>query len=327
MSDISAGGSRSPETSLAIEVGRRARGVSWWHTPTARRYVFGYTLLAPAVLYVLLLVGAPFLFSLYLAMSDASTGAPIAHFVGLANFKSAVENSVFYTALGNTLLFTVGAGILKGLLGTTLAFLLLQPFHGRKVIRALIVVPFTLPIAVSVLGWKWMFDSQFSVINWALSRLDLIGGYGSPSWPVWLGQPGLALLSVMFVNVWRGFPFSAIVLLAGLTSVPPEIIDAAKVDGATFLQRFQKVIVPMIAPILFIGSAFDTVFTLSDLSIVYLLTNGGPDGATEILPTLAYNTGIRGGALGRGAAISLFLLPLLLPAMILLLRTLRRRQY
>jgi multiple sugar transport system permease protein len=189
------------------------------------------------------------------------------------------------------------------------------------------MVPFTLPIAVSVLGWKWMFDSQFSVINWALSRLGLIGSYGSPDWPVWLGQPALALLSVMFVNVWRGFPFSAIVLLAGLTSVPPEVLDAAKVDGASFMQRFRKVIVPMIAPILFIGSAFDTVFTLSDLSIVYLLTNGGPDGSTEILPTLAYNTGIRGGALGRGAAISLFLFPLLLPAMILLLRTLRRRQY
>jgi multiple sugar transport system permease protein len=327
MTEVSTGGGQSPESSIAIGIRRRARGVSWWRSPTARRYTFGYTLLAPAVLYVLLLVGAPFLFSLYLAMSDATTGAPVAHFVGLENFKSAVENSVFYRALGNTLLFTVGAGILKGILGTTLAFLLLQPFHGRKVIRALIVVPFTLPIAVSVLGWKWMFDSQFSVINWALSRLDLIGGYGSPDWPVWLGQPGLALLSVMFVNVWRGFPFSAIVLLAGLTSVPPEILDAAKVDGATFLQRFRKVIVPMIAPILFIGSAFDTVFTLSDLSIVYLLTNGGPDGATEILPTLAYNTGIRGGALGRGAAISLFLLPILLPLIFFLLRALRRRQY
>jgi multiple sugar transport system permease protein len=131
----------------------------------------------------------------------------------------------------------------------------------------------------------------------------------------------------MFVNVWRGFPFGAIVLLAGLTSIPPEIVDAAKVDGASFLARFRKVIVPMIAPILFIGAAFDTVFTLSDLSIVYLLTNGGPDGATEILPTLAYNVGIRAGALGRGAAISLFLFPLLLPAIIVLLRTLRRRQY
>jgi multiple sugar transport system permease protein len=326
MTQVSPGGP-PPPGSLSVPVGARAWGGAWWRTPTSRRYLFGYVLLAPAVLYVVLLVGVPFVFSLYLAMSDASVGAPVARFIGLENFASARENAVFYTAVRNTLVFTVGAGILKGLLGTMLAFLLLQPFKGRKIIRALIVIPFTLPIAVSVLGWKWMFDSQFSVINWALSRLSLIGNYGSPDWPVWLGQPALALFSVMFVNVWRGFPFSAIVLLAGLTSVPPEIIDAAKVDGATFLQRFRMVIVPMIAPILFIGTAFDTVFTLSDLSIVYLLTNGGPDGATEILPTLAYNTGIRGGALGRGAAISLFLFPLLLPAMILLLRTLRRRQY
>jgi len=326
MTELSAGGV-PPSTSLSVAVGGRVGVQSWWRTPTARRYLFGYTLLAPAVLYVLLLVGIPFVFSLYLAMSDASVGVPVAHFVGLENFRTAVENASFYTALRNTIVFTVGAGILKGLLGTTLAFLLVQAFRGRKVIRALVVIPFTLPIAVSVLGWKWMFDSQFSVINWALNKAALIGPYGSPDWPVWLGQPWLAFFSVMFVNVWRGFPFSAIVLLAGLTSVPPEIIDAAKVDGTSFLKRFRLVIVPMIAPILFIGSAFDTVFTLSDLSIVYLLTNGGPDGATEILPTLAYNTGIRGGALGRGAAISLFLFPLLLPAMIMLLRTLRRRQY
>jgi len=327
MTQMSPGGGPTPPGSLSVTLRPRERTISWWRTPTARRYVFGYTLLAPAVVYVALLVGVPFVFSLYLAMSDASVSAPIARFVGLENFQSALENATFYTALRNSIVFTVGAGIMKGILGTSLAFLLLQPFKGRKVVRALIVVPFTLPIAVSVLGWKWMFDSQFSVINWALSRLHVIGAYGSPDWPVWLGQPGLALLSVMFVNVWRGFPFSAIVLLAGLTSVPPEILEAAKVDGASFITRFRKVIVPMIAPILFIGSAFDTVFTLSDLSIVYLLTNGGPDGATEILPTLAYNTGIRGGALGRGAAISLFLFPLLLPAIILLLRTLRRRQY
>jgi multiple sugar transport system permease protein len=321
---VGAGASR--EASVPVPMARRAGVRAWWRTPAARRYLFGYSLLSPAVLYVGLLVGVPFLFSLYLSMSDASVGEPVAEFVGLENFRAALQNSMFYVALRNTLLFTVGAGVLKGLLGTTLAFLLTQPFKGRRVVRALLVVPFTIPIAISVLGWKWMFDSQFSVINWALSRLGLIGGYGSESWPIWLGQPSLALLSVMFVNVWRGFPFSAIVLMAGMTSVAPEIVEAAKVDGASFLQRFRLVIVPMIAPILFIGTAFDTVFTLSDLSIVYLLTNGGPDGATEILPTLAYNTGIRAGALGRGAAIALFLFPLLLPAMIVLLRTLRRRQ-
>lgn len=322
----SARGAPSPGA-YSVAVGGRVGVRSWWRTPTARRYFFGYTLLAPAVLYVGILVGVPTMFSLYLALSDATVGDPVARFVGLDNFRSALESTAFYVALRNTLLFTIGAGILKGLLGTSLAFLLVQPFTGRRVVRALIVIPFTLPIAISVLGWKWMFDSQFSVINWALSRLGIIGMYGSPDWPVWLGEPHLALLSVMFVNVWRGFPFGAIVLLAGMTSVAPEILEAAKVDGASFMQRFRKIIVPMIAPILFIGTAFDTVFTLSDLSIVYLLTNGGPDGATEILPTLAYNTGIRAGALGRGAAISLFLFPLLLPAMVILLRTLRRRQY
>jgi multiple sugar transport system permease protein len=326
MTDHPVGGA-APDASLPAALARRAGTRSRWRSPSTRRYVFGYTLLAPAVLYVGLLVGLPFLFSLYLALSDASVGEPIAGFVGLENFKAALESPTFYVALRNSLVFTIGAGIMKSLLGTSLAFLLVQPFKGRKVVRALIVIPFTLPIAVSVLGWKWMFDSQFSVINWALSQLHLIGGYGTAGWPVWLGQPTLALFSVMFVNVWRGFPFGAIVLLAGLTSIPPEIVDAAKVDGASFLARFRKVIVPMIAPILFIGAAFDTVFTLSDLSIVYLLTNGGPDGATEILPTLAYNVGIRAGALGRGAAISLFLFPLLLPAIIVLLRTLRRRQY
>jgi multiple sugar transport system permease protein len=326
MTEVSARERRSPDTSLPAALGGRVAARSWWTRPTARRLVFGYTLLAPAVIYVGLLVGVPFVFSLYLSLSDATVGDPVARFVGLENFRAALQNATFYTALRNSIVFTVGAGIMKGLLGTMLAFLLIQPFKGRRVVRALVVIPFTLPIAISVLGWKWMFDSQFSVLNWALSRAGLIGGYGSPDWPVWLGQPALALFSVMFVNVWRGFPFSAIVLLAGMTSVPPEIVEAAKVDGANFMQRFRKVIVPMIAPILFVGTAFDTVFTLSDLSIVYLLTNGGPDSATEILPTLAYNTGIRAGALGRGAAISLFLFPLLLPAMILLLRTLRRRQ-
>ncbi len=327
MANLSARGERDESVSAVIGVPAQAGAARWWRSTTARRYLFGYSLLTPAVLYVGLLVGVPFLFSIYLAMSDASVGDPVARFVGLANFQAALQSSAFWTSLRNTLLFTVGAGICKGLLGTTLAFLLMQPFRGRKIVRALVLMPFTIPIAVSTLGWKWMFDSQFSVINWALSHLNLIGKYGSAGWPVWLGQPWLALASVIFVNVWRSFPFGAIVLMAGLTSVPPEVIDAAKVDGASFIQRFRKVIVPMIAPILFVGGLFDTVFTLSDLSIVYLLTNGGPDGATEILPTLAYQVGIKAGALGRGAAISLFLFPLLLPAMILLLRNLKRREW
>jgi multiple sugar transport system permease protein len=219
------------------------------------------------------------------------------------------------------------AAILKSILGTSLAFLLLQNFRGKKLVRALVVIPFTLPVAISVLGWKWMYDSQFSVFNWVLSRMGLIGAYGTDAWPVWLGDPRLALLACILVNVWRTFPFSAIVLLAGFTSVPNEVLDAAKVDGCTFFQSFRNVVVPMIFPILMVGFLFDTVFTLSDLSVVYILTQGGPGNATQILPVLAYQVGIQAGNLGRGAAVALFLVPLLAPAMFIFLRNLKRREY
>jgi multiple sugar transport system permease protein len=322
----SGGGSDATSAwAAAASVAVRPRG--WLRSETSRRLSFGYLLLAPAVLYVLLLVGAPFLFSLYLALSDANVGDPVASFAGLENFRAALESDVFYIALRNSILFTLVAAVLKGILGTLLAFLLLQPFWGKKIVRGLVVIPFTLPIAISVLSWKWMYDSQFSVINWFLSRIGVIGSYGSPDWPIWLGQPYLALAACIIVNVWRTYPFSAIVLLAGFTSVPNEVLDAARVDGTNFFQRFRYVVVPMIAPILLIGFLFDTVFTLSDLSIVYLLTQGGPANATKILPVLAYQVGIQAGALGRGAAISLFLFPLLLPLMILLLRNLKRRDY
>ena len=300
---------------------------AWWRTHTAQRHIFGYTLLAPAALYVLLLVGAPFLFSLYLAVSDANVGDPVARFIGLDNFRAAWEMDTFWIALRNSVVFLVVAAIFKSLLGTALAFLLLQDFRGKKLIRGLVVIPFTLPVAISVLSWKWMYDSQFSVINWVLSRLGLIGTYGSASWPVWLGQPELALPACIAVNVWRTFPFSAIVLLAGFTAVPLEVLDAAKVDGCSFFQRFRHIVTPMIFPILMIGFLFDTVFTLSDLSVVYLLTQGGPANASKILPVLAYQIGIQAGNLGRGAAIAMFLVPLLLPAMILVLRNIKRREW
>jgi len=298
-----------------------------WLSHGARRLMFGYTLLAPAALYVMLLVAAPFLFSLYLAVSDANVGDPIAHFIGLENFRAAWEMELFWLALRNSVIFLVVAAVLKSLLGTSLAFLLLQNFKGKKLVRGLVVIPFTLPIAISVLSWKWMYDSQFSVINWVLSRLGLIGQFGTEGWPIWLGDPKLALIACIFVNVWRTFPFSAIVLLAGFTSVPVEILDAAKVDGCSFFQRFRHVVAPMIFPILMIGFLFDTVFTLSDLSVVYLLTQGGPANSTKILPVLAYQIGIQAGNLGRGAAIALFLVPLLFPALIIVLRNLKRREY
>jgi multiple sugar transport system permease protein len=318
-----AASARAAAVSVAVQSSRRG----WFHSQSSRRLAFGYALLAPASLYVLLLVGVPFLFSLYLAVSDANVGEQVASFVGLGNFRAAWEMDTFWIALRNSIVFLVVAAIFKSILGTSLAFLLLQNFKGKKLVRGLVVIPFTLPIAVSVLSWKWMYDSQFSVINWALNKAGLIGAYGSDSWPIWLGQPHLALLACIGVNVWRSFPFSAIVLLAGFTSVPNEVLDAARVDGCNFFQRFRHVVTPMIFPILIIGFLFDTVFTLSDLSVVYLLTAGGPGNATIILPVLAYQIGIQAGSLGRGAAIALMLVPLLFPALFLMLRNLKRRDW
>jgi len=286
-----------------------------------QRLSFGYSLLAPAVIFMAVLVGAPFFFSLYLSLSDASVGSPVARYVGLQNFQAVFQDSVFRLALRNSVVFTVIAGIFKALLGTLMAFLLVQEFRGKKLVRSLVVLPWTLPITITVLAWRWMLDSQFSAVNWVGTHLHLIHG-----WPNWLGEPGRAVASVIAVNVWRGFPFAAIVLVAGMSAVPLEILDSAKVDGANFFLRFHHIIVPIIAPILFVGLLFDTVFTLSDLSIVYLLTSGGPEGFTEILPTRALEVGIQAGALGRGAAISLVLFPILLPVVYLLLRTLRRRE-
>jgi multiple sugar transport system permease protein len=288
---------------------------------TRQRLIFGYSLLAPAVVYMTAVVGVGFFFSLYLSLSDASVGNQVAQFVGFQNFVAIFEDSTVRQALRNTITFTVIAGICKAVLGTSLAFLLTQEVWGKKLIRCLVVLPWTLPVIITALSWKWAFDPEFSTINWVATHLHLMSG-----WPNWLGEPGLAMAAVIAVNVWRGYPFGAIVLVAGMSAVPLELLDAGRVDGANFLQRYSSIVIPVIAPILLVGLLFDTVFTLSDLSIVYLLTMGGPINATEILPTRAFEVGIQAGALGRGAAIALLLFPILLPIVYFLLRTLRRRE-
>jgi multiple sugar transport system permease protein len=281
-----------------------------------------YALVSPALLYMLGLLGYPFFLALYFSISNASVEESVGTFVGLRNYANVIGDAQFQKALLDSFIFTFGSGIVKGILGTTLAFLLLRTFPARKVIRGFLMLPWTLPIALSVLSFKFgMFDPQFSVVNWVGAHLGLMHA----PYPNWLGDPVNAMIAVMTVNIWRGFPFSAIIVLAGLTSIPPEIIDAARVDGANWWQRWQKVIVPMIAPILFVGLTFDIVFTFTDLSVVYLLTNGGPINATDTLPTLAFRTGVLGGDLARGSAIALFMLPLLVLMVVLMLRSLRRR--
>jgi multiple sugar transport system permease protein len=219
----------------------------------------------------------------------------------------------------------------KAALGITLAFLLLallravQSRFGQGwvwVIRGLIMIPWTMPISLAVWGWRWTFDPQFSIVNRIMGEyLHVI----KHPYPDWLGDPFFTSVAIVAVIIWKGFPFSAVIVLAGLTSIPQDIFDAAKVDGAGMLRTWHYVITPMIAPILFIGLIFDVTYTLGDLTIVQLMSNGGPAGATEILPTIAYHSGIQGGALSLGAASALILFPFLLIGMIFFLRLLYRR--
>ena len=296
---------------------------NWRSVPALleRQGVLGVLLVSGAILYMLALVGYPFALALYLSVSDANVATSgLGHFVGADNFVSLFQSSVFLTALRNTVFFVLVAALFKSLLGTTLAFLLAENLPGTRMFRLIILLPWTIPIALSSITWKWMFDSQYSIINWIGTHLGILH-----SNPIWLGDPNLAAASIIMVNIWRGFPFAAIILLAGLTSVPQDILDAAKVDGANGLVRFRKVIVPMIAPILFIGGLYDLVFSLTDMTVVNLLTLGGPANTTHVLASYAFLVGVQSGALSRGAAIAVLLLPILFIIIVLVLRSLKRR--
>ena len=280
----------------------------------------GYLLILPAVLYVLALVGFPLVLGIWYSLTDV-TVAREGRFIGLANFTNALRDETFILAVRNTLIIGVVATAAKITLSVAIAFLMLGAFPGRSVLRTLFVLPWTIPLALSTIAWKWMFHSQFSVINWVLLNTGLIHD------PIqWLGTPVPAMIAVIMVSTWRAVPFGAIVVLAGLTALPAEVIDAARVDGANWWQRFSKVIVPLIAPILFIAVLFDLIFTLTELTVVFLLTGGGPVDSTQVLANYALQVGVPGAQLGQGAAIALYLLPVLLVLTILALRHIARRE-
>jgi multiple sugar transport system permease protein len=300
-----------------------AKPISRFRFILDRREVLGSLFVAPAILYVLLLVGVPFLLAVYYSVSAYTIYDPSWRFVGLANFRQIVSDPVFQETLGNTFLFTFGSQLLGLVLGKFGAFLLLRPFPGRKVVRALIILPWAVPIALATVAWEWMFDSLYSVINWTLIALGIITRSDAPNW---LGNPHLAMLCVIVVNGWRFFPFAIVIFLAGITSVPQDIIDAATVDGAGFWRRNYQIILPMILPIVAVGLIFGIVFTFTDLSVVYLLTKGGPVNATSVLGFEGFQVGIVSGDVSHGAAVSLFMLPVLFLVVIGMLRFIRRRE-
>jgi len=288
-----------------------------------RREVLGSILVAPAILYVLLLVGVPFLMAIYYSLSAFTIYNPSWKFVGLANFIDIVQNPVFLQTLSNTFIFTFGSQFLGLILGKFGALVLLKPFPGRKFVRAMVILPWAVPVALATVAWQWMFDSLYSVINWTLIALGIITRSQAPNW---LGTPDLAMLSVIVVNAWRFFPFAIVIFLAGITAIPQDVLDAATVDGAGFWRRNYQIIVPMILPIVAIGLIFGIVFTFTDLSIVFLMTMGGPVGATSVLGFSGFQTGIVSGDVSHGAAISLFMLPVLFVVVIVMLRFIRRRE-
>ncbi len=288
-----------------------------------RPRVLGTLFLAPAIIYVLALVGVPFLLAVYYSLSAYTVYNPSYHFVGLQNFIDVINSGVFRRTLANTFIFTFGSQILGLILGKFGALLLLRPFPGRKIVRALIILPWVVPIALATVAWEWMFDSLYSVINWTLIALGIVTRTDAPNWLV---DPGLAMLSVIVVNAWRFFPFAIVIFLAGITAIPQDVIDAATVDGAGFWRRNYQIILPMIMPIVVVGLVFGLVFTFTDLSIVYLLTNGGPVNATSVLGFEGFQVGIISGDVAHGAAISLFMLPVLFILVIVMLRFIRRQE-
>lgn len=284
--------------------------------------LLGYGLLTPLALYILVLVAYPFFLSIYFSVSNVTVAGGDGGFVGLKHYQDLIGDEVFQKALWNSLSFTFLAEIGKAVLGIGLAFLLLRHVPGKRVMRGFLMLPWTLPISLSLLSWRWMYDSQFSTINWAIAQLHLM----NPPYPDWRGDALWGYVGILIVNIWRGFPFSAVIVLAGLTSIPSDIYDAAKVDGAGFFRTWHYVITPMIAPIIFLGLIFDVTFTLGDLTIVYILTNGGPGYATQIVPLLAWQTGVQGGNLSTGAAMALIFFPFLFVGVVFFLRILNRRQ-
>ena len=276
------------------------------------------TLLFPTALLLGLFIAYPFFEGVWLSLTDARVGIP-GHFVGLKNFIKIWNDSIFQTAVWNTFWYTGVTSVFKLALGLWLALLLNRNFRGKAFIRAFILLPFIIPTVLSTFAWKWMFDSTFSVINWTLFRLDFITQRIN-----WLGDNDLAMTAIIVVNVWRGVPFFAISLLAGLQTISPELNEAAAIDGARPWMRFWHVTWPLLLPVTMVVVLFSVIQTFADFQLVYVMTGGGPANATHLFATYAYQVGVGPGLLSEGAAVSLAMFPFLFLIVVVQLLYIRR---
>jgi multiple sugar transport system permease protein len=280
-------------------------------------------MLAPAILYIVLLVGFPFFLSLYYSVSDVTVGSREMNFVGLESFRRVIDNRTFWTALKNTLIITIVTQIFVLFFANILAMALSVDFRGKWFVRLLILLPWVAPISLGSIGWLWIYDSIYSIINWTAQALRILG---PNDWPIWLGQPNLAMASIIIVQIWRIVPLATVIILAGLTSIPQDIHDAAQVDGAGFWRHLFQITFPLLLPITLVAVLFGAIFTFTDLIVVFVLTRGGPYDTTQVLASWAFFTGIQGGDLAGGAAVSLFLFPVLVAVAIVFLRLARRAE-
>ena len=307
----------------AVARGRGRGGVSWRDRLEERRFL-ATTLIAPAVLFIVLLVGGPLLLAIYLSFTNAIAGSLTGDFIGLDNYTREWSNPIFRDALKNTFFFTLVSQVIVLVLAKTLANFLVRDFRGKWFLRFLVILPWAAPISLGVMGWKWIFDSLYSSVNWIGQAVHILGANENPQWT---GTPDLAMAAVITAHSWRLLPFATIIILAGLAGIPREVEDAAAVDGATGWRRLAYVTIPMLLPIMTIALLFGIVFTATDMVIVFLLANnGGPFNETHMLTTWAFTTGILTGGLGDGAAVALYLFPLLVLVAVLMLWFARRTE-
>jgi multiple sugar transport system permease protein len=277
-------------------------------------------LLAPTLALLLSFVAYPFVMALWFSLTNISVGNP-GEFVGLRNFIKAWNDSIFRTAFLNTFFYTFWATIFKLGLGMWLALLLNRHFPFKRLVRAAILLPFIIPTVLSTFAWRWMFDPTFSVLNWTLYHLGVIS-YRLP----FLSDGELALWCAIVINTWRGMPFYAITLLAGLQTISPDLHEAAALDGANAWHRFWHVTWPLLLPVTVVVVVFSVIQTFADFQLIYVLTGGGPANSTHLIATYAYQLGVGTGLLGEGAAISLFMFPVLFAVVWVQLRYLRRTE-
>jgi multiple sugar transport system permease protein len=295
----------------------------WFATVEARSRWLGTGMFLPAAIYVLAIIGVPFVLACIYSVTDIKVGSVGYHFVGLSNFRSILHSPTFRRALLNSVIFTIATQILVLVGSTILALALQERFRGRGLFQFLVLLPWVAPVSIGAIGWKWLLDSIYSVINWVLIALHIVGPFDAP---MWLGTPLLAFISVIGVETWRLLPFATVILLAGLTAIPNDIPEAAAVDGAGFWRELFQVTIPLLLPIINVAVLFGVVFTFTDMTVVYILTRGGPYDSTQVIPTLAFFAGVLGGDLSEGAAISLFLVPILVLVAYFMLRIARRAE-